>query len=262
MRRLLGTAAVLAVLAASPAAALDVCVEGAYPPFSEVTADGTIVGFDIDIAAALCEEIGETCTFRLTRWERMIPALTGEVCDAIVASMSDTDERRRLIDFTERYYRSPVRFVGLAGAAEDDTPEALAAKIVGVQRDTVNQRFMERHYPATDLRLYGNQEHVLIDLGLGRLDAVPRSPRIRSSASARVSSATGGRRSSGTIGEPVRDEAGDRAVARRRPSNRMAAFQPLSSRLPARVESPSGHDSRHSAATAADRPSSQSMMLS
>ena len=172
MRRLLGTAAVLSVLAASPAAALDVCVEGAYPPFSEVTADGTIVGFDIDIAAALCEEIGETCTFRLTRWERMIPALTGDVCDAIVASMSDTDERRRLIDFTERYYRSPVRFVGPAGAAGDDSPGALADRVVGVQRDTVNQQFMERHYPATDLRLYGNQEHVLIDLGLGRLDAV------------------------------------------------------------------------------------------
>ena len=124
-------AVVIAALGASPALALEVCVEGAYPPFSQVTADGTIVGFDIDIAAALCAEIGETCTFRLTRWERMIPALTGEVCDAIVASMSDTDERRRLIDFTERYYRSPVRFVGLAGAAEDDTPEALAAKVAG-----------------------------------------------------------------------------------------------------------------------------------
>jgi polar amino acid transport system substrate-binding protein/arginine/ornithine transport system substrate-binding protein len=171
MRRLLGTAALLSALAA-PAAALDVCVEGSYPPFSEVTADGSIVGFDIDIATALCGEIGEECVFKLTRWERMIPALVEDVCDAIVASMSDTEERRRLIDFTERYYRSPVRFVGLAGAAGGDSPEALAGKIVGVQRGTINQQFMERHFPATALRLYGNQEHVLIDLGLGRLDAV------------------------------------------------------------------------------------------
>ncbi|HVL22042.1 MAG TPA: transporter substrate-binding domain-containing protein, partial [Amaricoccus sp.] len=62
--------------------------------------------------------------------------------------------------------------VGAAGGADDDSPGALADRVVGVQRDTVNQQFMERHYPATDLRLYGNQEHVLIDLGLGRLDAV------------------------------------------------------------------------------------------
>jgi ABC-type amino acid transport substrate-binding protein len=172
MRGLLGTAAILSVLAVTPGAALDVCVEGAYPPFSEVVADGTVVGFDVDIAAALCEEIGETCAWRLTRWERMIPALNEDACDAIVASMSDTDERRRSIDFTERYYRSPVRFVGPAGAAGDDSPEAVAGMVVGVQRGTINQLFMERHYPATDLRLYGNQEHVLMDLRLGRLDAV------------------------------------------------------------------------------------------
>jgi ABC-type amino acid transport substrate-binding protein len=172
MQRVLGVAVVVATVAAGPGIALDVCVEGAYPPFSEVTADGAIVGFDIDIAAALCDELGEPCSYRLTRWERMIPALTGDVCDAIVASMSDTDERRREIDFTERYYRSPVRFVGPAGTAVDDTPEALAAKVVGVQRGTVNQVFMDRHYPDTALRLYGNQEHVLLDLTLGRLDAV------------------------------------------------------------------------------------------
>ena len=173
MRRGLCATGVLALwTAVGPAAALDVCVEGSYPPFSEVTADGKLRGFDIDIAGALCEELGEACTCRLTRWERMTPALTADVCDAIVASMSDTDQRRQAIDFTEPYYRSAVRFVGPAGAATGDAPEALTGKVVGVQRDTVNQVFMERHYPAVALRLYGNQEHVLLDLTLGRLDAV------------------------------------------------------------------------------------------
>lgn len=164
----LGT--LLAFALAGPAAALDVCVEGAYPPFSEVTADGAVKGFDIDIAGALCAELGEDCVFKLTRWERMIPALTGGVCDAIVASMSDTDARRRLIDFTAPYYRSPVRFVAAEGAAGPD--DALAGKVVGVQRGTILETFMEAHYPAATLKRYGTQEHVLIDLTLGRLDAV------------------------------------------------------------------------------------------
>ena len=47
-------AVVIATMVATPALALGVCVEGAYPPFSETRADGTIVGFDIDIANALC----------------------------------------------------------------------------------------------------------------------------------------------------------------------------------------------------------------
>lgn len=171
MRRSLCCAALLG-LAAAPALALDVCVEGAYPPFSEVTADGTIKGFDIDIAGALCGRLGEDCVFKLTSWERMIPALTGDVCDAIVASMSDTDARRRLIDFTRPYYRSPVRFIAPAGAGGDESPAAIAGKVVGVQRGTVNETYMEAHYPAAELRLYPNQEHVLLDLTLGRLDAV------------------------------------------------------------------------------------------
>lgn len=151
---------------------LDICVEGAYPPFSEVLADGSIVGFDIDMTKALCARIGEDCTLVLTSWNQMIPSLTGDRCDAIVASMSDTPERRKQIDFSARYYVSPVRFVGPADTMLADTPEALDGKVVGVQRGTTNQLFMEAHYPATALRLYDDEEHVMLDLYAGRLDAI------------------------------------------------------------------------------------------
>ncbi|MFO1106238.1 MAG: transporter substrate-binding domain-containing protein [Amaricoccus sp.] len=166
----------LAVLAvglgvAAPIRALDICVEGAYPPFSEVLADGSIVGFDIDMTKALCARIGEECRLVLTSWNQMIPSLIGDRCDAIIASMSDTRERRKQIDFSARYYVSPVRFVGPAGTTLADTAEALDGKVVGVQRGTTNQVFMEVHYPATELRLYDDEDHVMLDLYAGRLDA-------------------------------------------------------------------------------------------
>lgn len=160
------------VLLATPAAALGVCVEGAYPPFSEVAPDGTITGFDIDIADALCAQIGETCTLVRTDWARMIPSLLAGRCDAIIASMSDTPARRQTIAFSAPYYRAPIRFVAAAGTPLEDSAAGLAGKTVGVQRGTANQAFMIAHYPQATLRLYGNQEHVLIDLTLGRLDAV------------------------------------------------------------------------------------------
>ena len=150
MQRVLAAGAVaMALLAATPAAAMGICVEGAYPPFSEVKPDGSIVGFDIDIANELCGRIGETCELVQVRWERMIPALLDGRCDAIVASMSDTADRRKLIDFSARYYREPVRFVGRADAGLTDAPDVLASKVVGVQRGTINQAFMSAHYPAT-----------------------------------------------------------------------------------------------------------------
>jgi polar amino acid transport system substrate-binding protein/arginine/ornithine transport system substrate-binding protein len=160
------------LVGAGPGFALGVCVEGSYPPFSQRTAAGELVGFDVDIAEALCAEIGESCDFVQVRWEAIISALIDGRCDAIISSMSDTPARREQIDFTTRYYKAPVQFVGPADAGLSDAEEDLRGKVVGVQRDTVNQYYLQAHYPAVRAKLYGNQEHVLLDLTLGRLDAV------------------------------------------------------------------------------------------
>ncbi len=165
----------LAMAAAAPAFALNLCVEGAYPPFSEVAPDGSVVGFDIDIGQALCKQIGETCTLVKVDWDGIIPALLEKKCDAIVASMSATEERKQVIDFTDRYYREPNRFVAKAGADLDDTPEGLAGKTVGVQRGTIHEKYMQVHYPQTTLQSYGSQDEMILDLTSGRLDAVMAS---------------------------------------------------------------------------------------
>lgn len=172
MRRILGTAATAACLAAAaPALALNICVEGAYPPFSETAADGSVVGFDIDMANALCAEMGETCEMVKVDWDGIIPALLERKCDAIIASMSATEERKQVIDFSEKYYHTPAIFAAREDADFTDSPEDLAGKTVGVQRGTIHQAFMEAHYPDTDLALYSSQDEAYLDLIAGRIDA-------------------------------------------------------------------------------------------
>jgi arginine/ornithine transport system substrate-binding protein len=161
-----------ATLAATPVLALNICVEGAYPPFSETAPDGSIVGFDIDIANALCDEMGEDCTLVRTDWDGIIPALLEGHCDAIVASMSITPERRQVIDFSEKYYHTPAMFAARADVDFTDSPEDMAGRVVGVQRGTIHQDYMERHYPETRLTLYATQDEAYLDLEAGRLDAV------------------------------------------------------------------------------------------
>ncbi|MEO1776251.1 MAG: lysine/arginine/ornithine ABC transporter substrate-binding protein [Pseudomonadota bacterium] len=168
------TLAAILCIAATPALAadVDICVEGAYPPFSETTPAGDVIGFDIDIANALCTEMGKSCEIVPTEWDGIIPALLEGKCDAIIASMSITEERKQVIDFSEKYYQTPASFLARADAGLDSTAESLADKVVGVQRATTHQQFMEGEFPDVELRLYGTQDEAYLDLVAGRVDAI------------------------------------------------------------------------------------------
>ncbi len=175
-KKLFGLAAAIAlgafVGAAQAEEVLRIGVEGAYPPFSEKTASGEVVGFDIDIAKALCAEMGRKCVMVEQDWDGMIPALRAKKFDAIIASMSITEERKKKVDFTNKYYNTPARFVARANADFKPTPEGLKGKVVGVQRGTIHQCYMEKHFPDVKLNLYDTQDAVNLDLVAGRIDAV------------------------------------------------------------------------------------------
>lgn len=148
---------------------LRVGVEGAYPPFSYITPSGELQGFDIDIANALCAEMGVECQLVAQDWDGIIPALLAGKYDAIVASMSITEERRQVVDFTDKYYQTPARFAAAAGA-EFDFAGDLEGIRVGVQRATIHDNYITDNYPTAEIVRYGTQEEANLDLRAGRVD--------------------------------------------------------------------------------------------
>mgnify|MGYP000193641276 CR=1 FL=1 len=178
MRHLLHLAVAATALAfAGGASAKDwdtvrIGTEGAYPPFNFYDTNNELQGFDVDIAEALCDKMEVKCELVAQDWDGIIPALLANKYDAIIASMSITEERKNTVDFTDKYYNTPAQFVAQKGSGITDTsPEGLKGKTLGAQSATTHATFLEDLYPDADVKLYGTQDEVNADLVSGRLDA-------------------------------------------------------------------------------------------
>jgi arginine/ornithine transport system substrate-binding protein len=159
--------------AAEPKKKLRIGTEGAYPPFNLVDKNGQVQGFDIDIAKALCKEMGTDYEFKVQDWDGLIPGLLAKKFDVIIASMSITDERRQKVDFTNKYYQTPARFVAKKGAGITVSKEGLKGKKVGVQRATVHETFVRDMFGgAVTIKAYATQDEADMDLVSGRVDLV------------------------------------------------------------------------------------------
>ncbi|MDE0788725.1 MAG: ABC transporter substrate-binding protein [SAR324 cluster bacterium] len=146
-------------------------VEGAYPPFSSVEKDGTLKGFDIDIAMALCEEIGAECVLIPQDWDGIIPALMARKYDAIIASMSITEERKKKVAFSDKYYNTPAKFARKKGSGIAISKAGLKGKTVGVQRATIHDNFITGEFgDSVEIKRYGTQDEAYLDAISGRVD--------------------------------------------------------------------------------------------
>ena len=173
---LIATVLSAAALSSTPGGAADNIVlgtEGAYAPFNGVDRQGRVFGFDVDIGNALCAAMKAECTWVTQEWDGMIPALLAKKYDAIVASMTINDERRRKIDFTDKYYSSPISFVRIKGSGIAVDDASIKGKRIGVQSSTVAENFVRGAYgDAVEVKAYGTQDEANLDLRSGRVDLI------------------------------------------------------------------------------------------
>ncbi|MFO7706192.1 MAG: ABC transporter substrate-binding protein [Halopseudomonas sp.] len=168
-------AAATAMLMSAPALAdeLRIGTEGAYPPFNLIDQSGEVVGFDIDIAKALCEKMEAECSVVTSDWDGIIPALNTRRFDFLVASMSITEERQQAVDFTEPYYTNKLQFVAPKKSDFKTDEASLKGKTIGAQRATIAGQWLEDNMgDVVNVRLYDTQENAYLDMNSGRIDGV------------------------------------------------------------------------------------------
>jgi lysine-arginine-ornithine-binding protein len=172
---LLGASLCFALAEAKDWKTIRIVTEADYAPFNYLDAQDQPGGFDVDIARALCLKMQSQCSIEAGDWDSLIPALNAGKYDAIISSMAITEERKRQVAFTDKYYERPSSFV-----ARKDIKVAvwdaagLKDRVIGVQADTMQAAFLrgEIQPGGAQIKIYRTQDEADADLVIGKLDAV------------------------------------------------------------------------------------------
>lgn len=174
--KIIAAVAALAVTFGMTAAQADTVKIGVaaepYPPFTVPDASGNWTGWEVDFMNAVCAEAKFDCVITPVAWDGIIPALTSNKIDAIIGSMSITEERLKTIDFSDKYYNTPANVVALKGSGVTADPAGMKGKILGVQVSTIHQAYAVKHFGDAEIKEYQTQDEANQDLAAGRVDAI------------------------------------------------------------------------------------------
>ncbi|MDA5562851.1 MULTISPECIES: transporter substrate-binding domain-containing protein [Cobetia] len=144
-----------------------------YPPFTYTSASGEWTGFEVELANAICDAMQRECEITPTGWSGIIPSLKAGRIDMIMNSMTITNAREKVIDFSIPYYHSSGAYVA-ASDLDIDIPEGLDGMVLGAQAATTHANFARRALrdSGVQVRLYDQQEQANSDLFSGRVDVI------------------------------------------------------------------------------------------
>ncbi|OOF65502.1 lysine/arginine/ornithine ABC transporter substrate-binding protein [Rodentibacter sp. Ppn85] len=167
MKKLLLSAVLLGSAAIVNAQEITFAMEPSYPPFEFTNEKGEIIGFDVDVANAICKEIQATCKFKGESFDALIPNLKAKRFDAAISAMDITEARAKQVLFSDAYYDSTASYVALKGKATLET-----AKNIGVQNGTTFQQYTVAETKQYSPKAYTSLQDAILDLKNGRIDII------------------------------------------------------------------------------------------
>ncbi|KUO65942.1 MAG: ABC transporter substrate-binding protein [Gracilibacter sp. BRH_c7a] len=145
-------------------------MSGQYKPFNYYNEQNELTGFDVEIGKALAEKMGMEPEPIATPWQGIIAGLKSERYDAIIGSMTITDDRLKEVDFAGPYYVSGAQLFVAPGSEIKSLDDINDDVTVGVTISTVYEE-KAREY-TSEVKTYDSDLTALRDLATGRTDAV------------------------------------------------------------------------------------------
>lgn len=144
-----------------------------YPPFNFTGADGGMMGFNVDVARAICAELALACTIQPVAFDTLLEALEQNKADAVIAGVAATPANRARVDFSEHYLGTPARFAGRAALQmRGATPGEVASKRVAVVAGTAHEAYLRAFFNEAAIRTYGDAAATRAALLAGEVDLV------------------------------------------------------------------------------------------
>lgn len=176
----LAALAVCGLMAAVPAQAEDldaikeagvirIAMSGAYPPFNFVNDQNEVVGFDPAIGKEIATRMGVEAEIVTTAWDGIIGGLLANKFDAVIGSMSITEERQQVVDFVGPYYNVRRGVFTAEGSSVSSVDDLADVKVGVTLGETHDQWARDQGY---DVRTYKGLPELLLELENGRVDAI------------------------------------------------------------------------------------------
>ncbi len=124
-----------------------------YPPLHFATPEGALTGLSVELARAVCEKLGWTCTVQARRFDTLLDSLAEGRGDVLAAALNLTPQIRARFAASHLYFRSPARFVTTRGNAQPELDVVkLQGKRVALVAGTAHSAFLERLMPFVQRR--------------------------------------------------------------------------------------------------------------
>lgn len=132
-----------------------------------------IGGFDVDIANEIANKIGVDLVIQEMDFDALVSALPAGKVDLVISGMNPTEERAKVVDFSEVYYNSKH---GILVRAEDadkyQTFADLEGAKVGVQLGSTQEKIAKTEIPNVNLQQLSNINNLILELKAGKVDAI------------------------------------------------------------------------------------------
>jgi len=142
-----------------------------FPPFNYRGPGGKLIGFHIDLARAICDDLKAVCTIQSWPWDQVADALADNQGDALIGGLALNEINGNRFDFSSIYLVFPARFVMRTDTGIQNVPAGLTAKTVAVRRGSRHEDFLRRYLSGVEIRPFDSELAALNAVKDGKVDA-------------------------------------------------------------------------------------------